>query len=229
MCRYCRGACLQFVGCRNTTTTPSLATYKPSRINNTIPTSSRAEVESRERHRLAHASVLPWRRSHSLERRSAWRTGSGTRCTQQRHTSSTADARLIPWPTETRSGLKPSTAVVRSAAPHTQPESPRRRVCAPGAGQAPASRRARRRSRLSPSTWCKLLPGTGEQQRVTARRAGAWAVRLGAQQRVTARRVEADWGRPAHRFQPSGFPSARPGGRRGRSRAGATFRCRPPE
>ena len=81
----------------------------------------------------APAPTAPCVRSQSRERRSAWRTGSGMRWRVHRHTSARDDASDRPCPTETSTGLKvavasgvglPEGAVVRSAAPHTAPESP---------------------------------------------------------------------------------------------------------
>mmetsp|Transcript_15659 Transcript_15659/g.39032 ORF Transcript_15659/g.39032 Transcript_15659/m.39032 type:complete len:208 (-) Transcript_15659:772-1395(-) len=56
------------------------------------------------------------------DRRSAWRTGSGARVTQQRATTSTAVASDTRWPTDTYSGrLLPAP---HTAAPHTAPLAP---------------------------------------------------------------------------------------------------------
>jgi hypothetical protein len=82
-------------------------------------------------HGLHHASaclrvVCVCLRSHSLDRRSAWRTGSGMRFRVQRLTRASAESRQTPWPTETTIGLKPPSvgSVVRKSAPQTTPELP---------------------------------------------------------------------------------------------------------
>ena len=62
--------------------------------------------------------------SRSRERRSAWRTGSGTRWMQHVRTSETPDSSVTPCPTDTYTGLNPSPSVVRIAAPHVEPDAP---------------------------------------------------------------------------------------------------------